>query len=97
MYVVYDLFKADFLGTKPALLDALAASLFYANIHFAAGATNYFADAAQTMPSPVMHFWSLSVEEQFYFVWPSLLAIVLFLCRRRARSIAAARCGWSAS
>lgn len=83
VYVVYDLFKADFLGTKPALLDALAASLFYANIHFAAGATNYFAQAAQTMPSPVMHFWSLSVEEQFYFVWPSLLAVVLFICRRR--------------
>jgi len=83
VYVVYDLFRADFLGTKPALLDALAASLFYSNIHFAAGATNYFAAAAQTMPSPVMHFWSLSIEEQFYFVWPSLLAVVLFICRRR--------------
>jgi peptidoglycan/LPS O-acetylase OafA/YrhL len=83
VYVVYDLFRADFLGTRPALLDALAASLFYANVHFAAGATNYFANAAQTMPSPVMHFWSLSVEEQFYFVWPSLLAVVLCICRRR--------------
>ena len=25
------------------------------------------------MPSPVLHFWSLSVEEQFYFIWPILL------------------------
>ena len=83
VYVVYDLLRADFLGTKPALMDALAASLFYSNIHFAASATNYFANAAQTMPSPVLHFWSLSIEEQFYFVWPSLLAAVLFICRRR--------------
>src|SRR5579863_1329890 len=83
VYIVYDLLKADFLGTKPALLDALSASLFYANVHFAAGATNYFANAAQTLPSPVLHFWSLSVEEQFYFVWPSLLAIMLFICSRR--------------
>ncbi len=82
VYVVYDLLRADFLGTKPALLDALAASLFYSNIHFASEATNYFANAAQTMPSPVLHFWSLSIEEQFYFVWPSLLAVVLFICRR---------------
>ena len=82
VYVVYDLLRADFLGTKPALLDALAASLFYSNIHFAATATNYFANAAQTTPSPVLHFWSLSIEEQFYFVWPSLLAVVLFITRR---------------
>ena len=84
VYVVYDVLQRDFLGTRPALLDELAAALFYANVHFAAGATNYFANASMTMPSPVQHFWSLSVEEQFYLVWPSLLAVTLFICRRRA-------------
>ena len=83
VYVVYDLMQKDFLGTRPALLDELAAALFYANVHFAAGATNYFANASMTMPSPVQHFWSLSVEEQFYLVWPSLLAVTFFVCRRR--------------
>jgi peptidoglycan/LPS O-acetylase OafA/YrhL len=83
VYIVYDVLQADFLGTKPALLDELAAALFYANVHFAAGATNYFAHASMTMPSPVQHFWSLSVEEQFYLVWPSLIAVTLFVCRRR--------------
>jgi peptidoglycan/LPS O-acetylase OafA/YrhL len=83
VYVVYDLMQKDFLGTKPALLDELAAALFYANVHFAAGATNYFAAASMTMPSPVQHFWSLSVEEQFYLVWPSLLGLTFFICRRR--------------
>ncbi len=86
VYFVYDVAGADYLGTKPALLDALAAALFYANVHFAAGATNYFAHAAMTMPSPVLHFWSLSVEEQFYLVWPSLLALTFLICRRRRLS-----------
>jgi len=83
VYIVYDVMQRDFLGTRPALIDELAAALFYANVHFAAGATNYFANAAATMPSPVQHFWSLSVEEQFYLVWPSLLGLTLYVCRRR--------------
>ena len=91
VFVVYDLMRADFLQTESTLLDSLAASLFYANVHFASGATNYFAQASSTMPSPVQHFWSLSVEEQFYFVWPSLLALALLACRSRRRGFDAAR------
>jgi peptidoglycan/LPS O-acetylase OafA/YrhL len=82
VYFVYDVWRADVLATRPVLLDELAAALFYANLHFAATATNYFANAAAGLPSPVLHFWSLSVEEQFYLVWPSLLAVVLFLSHR---------------
>lgn len=82
VYIVYDLKRDDFLGTRTALEDALSAALFFANIHFAQTATNYFAKATTTMPSPFQHFWSLSVEEQFYVVWPSLLAATFFICRR---------------
>jgi peptidoglycan/LPS O-acetylase OafA/YrhL len=91
VFVVYDLMRADFLQTKSTLLDSLAASLFYANIHFASNATNYFAQASSTMPSPVQHFWSLSVEEQFYLVWPSLLAVTFLACRGRRRGLDRAR------
>ena len=80
VYIVYDVMRDDFLGTKTALEDALSASLFFANIHFAQTATNYFAQATTTIPSPFQHFWSLSVEEQFYVVWPSLLAAAFFIC-----------------
>jgi peptidoglycan/LPS O-acetylase OafA/YrhL len=86
VYIVYDLDKADFLDTKSVLDDAFSASLFFANFHFAHTATNYFVQAAASLPSPFQHFWSLSVEEQMYFVWPTLLTVVFFLCRRGTRT-----------
>jgi peptidoglycan/LPS O-acetylase OafA/YrhL len=52
--------------------DALAASLSVANVRFALEATDYFAPGAA---SPVLHYWSLGVEEQFYLLWPVLLLL----------------------
>lgn len=47
---------------------------FGANWHYASQGTDYFqADAAV---SPLQHYWSLSVEEQFYFVWPWLMLLI---------------------
>jgi peptidoglycan/LPS O-acetylase OafA/YrhL len=85
VFVIYDLGRADFLQTKVVLLDALAASLFYANVRFAATTTNYFAEASATMPSPFQHFWSLSVEEQFYLLWAPVVACSFYVCRRLTR------------
>jgi peptidoglycan/LPS O-acetylase OafA/YrhL len=36
-----------------------------------------------TLPSPLQHFWSLAVEEQFYVVWPLLLAAIYRVSRQR--------------
>jgi peptidoglycan/LPS O-acetylase OafA/YrhL len=72
--------------------DARAAAVFGANIHFAARDANYF--SADLPPSPLQHYWSLSVEEQFYFLWPLLLvmsSLVWIGLRRRSAQRAAGR------
>jgi hypothetical protein len=68
--------------------DARSAALFYSNFRFEDQATDYFQE--DNPPSPYQHFWSLSAEEQFYFVWPSLFALTLLgaaasVARRRRR------------
>lgn len=63
--------------------NVLAASLFSENWYLAAQSVSYL-DASAT-PSALQHFWSLSVEEQFYIVWPLiLLAAIGVIARRRA-------------
>ena len=71
--------------------DGLFAAIFGANWRFAATGTDYF--QAGLLPSPLQHYWSLSVEEQFYLVWPLVIIALLWLANRfgvseRARGIA---------
>lgn len=61
--------------------DALWASGFVLNRRLAAEAVNYLAQTDP--PSPMQHFWSLSVEEQFYLLWPALLAVGVWIALRR--------------
>ncbi|MEO5941777.1 MAG: acyltransferase, partial [Candidatus Limnocylindrales bacterium] len=60
--------------------DAAAASLYVSNLRFAVQATDYL--ASDLAPSPLLHFWSLGVEEQFYLFWPALLLGVVALGAR---------------
>jgi len=65
----------NFIRAEAVFHDALWAAFFAANIHFAQIGTNYFSTSA--LPSPLQHYWSLAVEEQFYLVWPALVMLVL--------------------
>jgi peptidoglycan/LPS O-acetylase OafA/YrhL len=71
------------LDSRQVVLDALWASGFAANIHFAQQGVYYFAQ--DTGPSPLQHYWSLAVEEQFYVVWPLLLMVCIAVTRLLSR------------
>ena len=60
--------------------DGLWALLFSANWRFHDVGVDYFSSSGS--PSPLQHYWSLAVEEQYYFMWPWLLAAALPLLAR---------------
>ena len=61
-------------------LDSLSTLFYVSNWHFIVSGGNYFAMTAQ--PSPLEHMWSLSIEEQFYIVWPPVALLMLHLGRK---------------
>ncbi|MDE3719923.1 acyltransferase family protein [Nocardiopsis sp. N85] len=60
----------------------VASAAYVENLYLARQSVDYL--AAEVAPSPVQHFWSLSVEEQFYLVWPLLFVLWALLRRRGA-------------
>jgi peptidoglycan/LPS O-acetylase OafA/YrhL len=63
----------------------IVASAFYAqNWLLASSSVDYL--AADDAPSPVQHFWSLSVEEQFYLAWPLLIGAAAWWASRKLRN-----------
>nr|WP_233213728.1 acyltransferase family protein [Mycobacterium sp. QGD 101] len=69
------------LQARNVIGDGIASALYVGNYRFAIQGTDYL--VADVPPSPLQHYWSLGVEEQFYVLWPALiLGSAWFLARR---------------
>ena len=71
-------------GARAAGIDALFSLAFLANWHFAAQGADW--SAATDSASPLLHFWPLSIEGQFYAVWPMLLLVISVIAVRKTWS-----------
>jgi peptidoglycan/LPS O-acetylase OafA/YrhL len=60
--------------------DIATSALYVVNWRLADQSVNYL--VSDDAPSPLQHFWSLAVEEQFYLVWPLLIIFLLWVQRR---------------
>ncbi|HEY0520335.1 MAG TPA: acyltransferase, partial [Ilumatobacteraceae bacterium] len=75
------------LRSQSVARDGLASTFYVVNHRLAGGGTDYLNSSAA--PSPLQHYWSLSVEEQFYLLVPVVMIIAWTVCRRQQRDVVA--------
>ncbi|MCF8365680.1 MAG: acyltransferase [Bacteroidales bacterium] len=82
-------FLLGFLILSPSGLIELTDSMFMGSValsnFYFLGESGYFDTAAKL--KPLLHTWSLSVEEQYYFVWPLTLILILKVFRKYKKSL----------
>ncbi|ASU86410.1 acyltransferase [Nocardiopsis gilva YIM 90087] len=69
---------------RDTIHQVVAAALYYENWWLATESVDYLAQ--NSAASPVQHFWSLSIQGQFYLLWPVVVGVA---------AVIAARCGWA--
>ena len=70
--------------------EIIASAFYVENWMLASSSVDYLAEGEA--PSPVQHYWSLSIEEQFYLLWPLLMLLAFCIAdRSRLRSTTVAR------
>jgi peptidoglycan/LPS O-acetylase OafA/YrhL len=79
--VVMAAFVLPVTQAQSVVKDVFYSAIYTINYRLALEGVDY--QNATAPPSPLQHFWSLAVEEQFYIVWPLLIALCLLVGRRK--------------
>ena len=79
----YFMFASDFEAFSRTLIHTIVSTN---NIHLWINNKQYFSENSELVP--LLHTWSLSVEEQFYFIWPAILLLLSKLKSITVRRIA---------
>lgn len=77
---LYAVINLNILQKSQIQSDSIWTLLFLANVNFLRQSMDYFAEGNGL--SPLQHYWTLSVEEQFYLIWP-----VLFVAATRLNGL----------
>lgn len=83
LVVAYFLFSP--IDYRSVANSSLASTLFLGNFRFALMGDYFQSDATK----PLLHYWSLAVEEQFYFIWPTCLMLLYSASKRKPNIILA--------
>ncbi|MBP2478376.1 peptidoglycan/LPS O-acetylase OafA/YrhL [Crossiella equi] len=65
--------------------EVVASGLFLENWQLVADSADYFAQ--NNMASVTQHFWSLSIQGQFYLVWPLLIGLLALVAAQNGRRL----------
>ena len=69
---------------RDTVAEGVASALYHENWHLALGSVDYLARDDGT--SLFQHFWSLSIQGQFYLLWPPLIGLAIWWATRRGTS-----------
>lgn len=89
--IVITSLTGDSLSNRRLSKDAISSLLNVANWNFVLSGETYMDQFLGIDPSPLRHMWSLAVEEQFYLLWPFVVAAAIWNGRRSRSSVSLRR------